>query len=145
MSYTIAPENRLIRRVPEQPSHMERDEAGQLQLTSAVFKYTPSDMHDGVSVDVLEIWLTLGTREEALYEAAFKHFTKLGAGHLAAILLAAVPLHESLTCMHGPTPATELQPANPAHALILGRIDKTLARKLAKACELVERPSAAVS
>ena len=99
-------------------------------------------MDDGVSVDVLEIWLTLGTREAALYEAAFRHFTKSGVGHSAAILLAAVPLHEGLICKNDPLPASKIQSANPAHALILGKINKTLAHKLAKACELVERPSA---
>lgn len=142
MSYTITPENHLIRRVPNQPSHVDRDTLGQPQLSSAVFKHMPATEQDGVSVDLLEIWLTLGTWEEALHEAAFKHFTKLGATYLAAILPAAVPLREGLACVHDPILATELLPANPTHALILGRIDKPLARKLAKACKLLEGPPA---
>ncbi len=126
MSYLITPENHLIRRVPKQPSHIVPDAAGQLSLTSAVFKYAPVAPRDGVSVDVLEIWLALGSREQALHEAVFRHTTASGAGYVAAVLPAAVPLSEGLDCVHDPIPATEHQPANPAHALILGTIDKTL-------------------
>lgn len=140
MSYLITPENHLIRRVPKQPSHIARDAAGQLSLTSSVFKYAPVTPRDGVSVDVLEIWLTLGSREQALHEAVFRHVTASGAGCVAAVLPAAVPLSEGLNCVHDPTPANGHEPANPAHALILGVIDKPLARKLAKACVLVEHP-----
>ena len=148
MSYQITSEQHLIRRVPELPSHVERDEAGrfardaagQPQLTSTVFKYSPRAPDDGVSVDVLEIWLTLGTYEAALDRAAFSHFTRSGAGHLAAILPAREPLSLGLACVHAPEEATAHQPANPAHSLILGEITKTMARKLAKACQLVERP-----
>ena len=140
MSYVITPENHLIRRVPQQPSHIARDAAGQLSLTSSVFKYQPVTSQDGVSVDVLEIWLFHGSREQALHEAVFRHTTASGAGYVAAVLPAAVPLSEGLNCVHDPVAATEREPANPAHALILGPIDKTLARKLAKACVLVEYP-----
>jgi hypothetical protein len=139
MSYLITPEDHLIRRVPEQPSHLTRDSAGQLGLTSSVFKYAPVAPQDGVSVDVLEIWLTLCSREQAMHEAAFRHTTASGAGYVAAVLPASVPISAGLACVHDPTPATEYQPANPAHALILGTIDKTLARKLAKECVLIER------
>ena len=141
MSYLITPEDHLIRRVPKQPSHLAPDASGQLCLTSSVFKYTPVAPRDGVSVDVLEIWLTLGSREQALHEAAFRHTTSSGAGCVAAVLPAAVPLSAGLGCVHDPTPATEHQLANPAHALILGPIDKTLARKLAKACLVIEPPA----
>jgi hypothetical protein len=139
MSYLITPENHLIRRVPKQPSHIAPDAAGQLHLTSSVFKYAPLAPRDGVSVDVLEIWLGLGSHEQALHEAVFGHTTASGAGYVAAVLPAAVPINEGLDCVHDPIPATQHKPANPAHALILGAIDKTLARKLAKACVLVER------
>lgn len=141
MSYLIKPENHLLRRVPKQPSHIAHDAAGQLSLTSSVFKYAPVTPRDGVSVDVLEIWLALGSREQALYEAVFRHTTASGAGCVAAVLPAAVPLSEGLECIHDPVPAMEHEQANPAHALILGPIDKTLARKLAKACVLVEHPA----
>jgi hypothetical protein len=146
MSYQITEANHLIRRVPELPSHVEqdgvgnfvRDADGRLQPTSTVFKYSP----DGVSVDVLEIWLALGSYEDALARAAFNHLTKSGAHHLAAILPATVPLSLSLACVHDPVSETEGTPANPAHALIQGEITKTIARKLAKACQFVERPPA---
>lgn len=140
MSYLITPENQLIRRVPKQPSHIARDAAGQLSLTSSVFKYAPVTPRDGVSVDVLEIWLTLVSREQALHAAVFRHVTASGAGCVAAVLPAAVPLGEGLNCIHDPVPATEHEPVNPAHSLILGMINKTLARKLAKACVLIEHP-----
>ena len=147
MSYQITEAHNLIRRVPELPSHVEqdgvgnfvRDTDGRPQLTSTVFKYSP----DGVSVDVLEIWLAMGSYKEALARAAFNHLTKSGAHHLAAILPAALPLSLGLACVHDPVSETEETPANPAHALIQGEITKTIARKLAKACQLVERPATA--
>ena len=140
MSYLITPENHLIRRVPKQPSHTTRDAEGQLLLTSSVFKYAPATPQDGVSVDVLEIWLTLYSREQALHEAVFQHTTASGAIYIAAVLLAATPFSEGLNCVHDPIPVAGHQPANPAHSLILGTIDNTLARKLAKACVLIEQP-----
>ncbi|WP_310397875.1 hypothetical protein [Hymenobacter sp.] len=151
MSYHITEANSLIRRVPELPSHVEqdgagafiRDAAGRPQLTSTVFKYSPKGAGDGVSVDVLEIWLGLVPYEQALARAAFNLVTRTGAGHLAAILPAVVPLGLGLLCVHDPVAETEDLPANPAHALIQGEITKSLARRLAKACQLVERPNTA--
>jgi hypothetical protein len=139
MSYLITSEDHLFRRVPEQHSHLARA-AGQLCLTSSVFKYAPAAPRDGVSVDVLEIRLAFSSRNQALYEAVFRHTTASGAGYAAAVLPAAVPLSAGLACVHDPTPAIEYQPASLANALILGTINKTLVRKLAKVCVLVERP-----
>ncbi|UOG77620.1 hypothetical protein MTX78_24980 (plasmid) [Hymenobacter tibetensis] len=138
----------LIRRIPLQPSHVELDAAGNFildaqerpQLSSAVFKYKPTHALDGVSVDIMRVWLTvLNTEEQCLDRAAFSQRTKAGGFFMAGLLPAAKPQECSLTCVPDAIDATITEPANPAHALILGTIDKTTARNLADACRLAHR------
>lgn len=147
MYYDISAEDELIRRIPLLPSHIETDTAGNFvydtngrpNLSSSVFKYKPKYAFDGVSVDVMSIWKNLVSTEDlALHHSVFQHYTSSGAGYLAGIIPAAKPLSIPLPCAHDPVEATATQTANPAHALILGVIDKTTARNLADACRLVQ-------
>lgn len=143
MSYQIDGDDELIRRVPLDPSYIEvdaqgnyaRDATGRPQLSSAAFRFDPN----GLSIDILQIWLQAGTEEQALDAVVFNRKTAKGTGYLAAILFAKIPMSYGLECEHDPTPATLDSPANPAHALIKGRINKTMARSLAAACRLVEK------
>lgn len=127
MPYTITGEDELIRRVPQQPSFFKQNAQGKLVLSSAAFTLKKDE--DGLSVDIA----ALTTLEQAVYTQR----TLSGEAVTGALLLAAVPLSLGCTCVHDPTAASAEQPANEAHALIKGNINKSLARKLADASRLL--------
>ncbi|UOQ69466.1 hypothetical protein [Hymenobacter volaticus] len=58
---------------------------------------------------------------------------------MAGVLPAAKPTEYSLESVPDALAATATEPENPAHALILGNVDKTTARNLADACRLAHR------
>lgn len=148
MPEIITAADELIRRIPLQPSYVELDADGNFvldaqdrpQLTSAIFKYKPTHALDGVSVDILRVWVgLLGSEAQSLNRAVFSQRTRGGGFFMAGLLSAAKPTEFSLQSVPDALAATATEPENPAHALILGNIDKTTARNLANACRLAQR------
>ncbi|WP_460586535.1 hypothetical protein [Hymenobacter arcticus] len=127
----ITDDDELIRRVPLNPNCFKVNEKGDTILSSAAFSFKKDE--DGWSVDIA----ALTTLEQAIYSQR----TQAGGAVTGAFLLAAVPLELGCTCEHNPTPASGDKPANEAHALIKGNMTKSVARKLAESCRLIEPPT----
>lgn len=147
MSYTITVEDELVRRISLIP-HVDLDENGKAirngngrpVLSSALFKYSPKNSNDGISVDIMQILLSqFTTRALALDHAVFNQTTRAGVAFFAAgIIIAGVPMGYNLPCDHDPIPG------NYTHALIKTNISKSRARDLANACQIVEKSASGV-
>jgi hypothetical protein len=128
MPYTITREGELIRRIPQQHSFFKQNAQGESVFSSAAFTLKKDE--DGLLVDIA----ALTTLEQAFYTPR----TLSGETVTGALLLAAVPTSLGCTCVHDPTAASAEQPANEAHALIKGNMNKSFARKLSDASRLIE-------
>lgn len=111
MAYQIEPSDRLLRRIPKKPSHINNG-----RITSACFK--TRDGEDGLSVDIENLVSTL----PEIYSSET---------HRLAAIMAQLPMDEGYDCQHDPVEG------NYSHALIVGNT-RPIAKKLARACELID-------
>ena len=109
-SYIISPEDELIRRIPKDPNFIKNDGT----LSSGCFKLKSGE--DGVSVDIQKL---------TTLELSIKNSNT----HIAAILLAKVPIDLGCECIHNPVQD------NIAHALIKG-VTPSIAKKLGSQCKI---------
>ncbi len=109
--YTISGADTLIRRIPRKPDHWKILN-GVKSATSMNFKTKRGE--DGLSVDIL----ALTTLDKAV---------RTPTTHFAALLSAEIPMRLGFECRHDPIHD------NKAHALIIGDITDSSAKKLAAA------------
>lgn len=111
MPYIVQPNDRLIRRIPKKPSHINNG-----RITSACFK-THED-EDGLSINIE----SLIEENEVIYNSST---------HKIAVFLAEIPINNGHECIH------DEQEGNYSHGLVLGNT-KPIAKKLAMASTFID-------
>jgi hypothetical protein len=104
MPYQITEDERLIRRIPRKPSHINNG-----RITSACFKTRAGE--DGLSVNI-----------ENLVDDSTTIYNPIT--HRIAAFEASIPLNDGYECIHNP------QDGNDSHALVVGNTNP-IAKKLA--------------